>query len=236
MPASVQLGQHEAHCHPPCSMRALASLASEWSCIAAGAHELRCHYGTRAHADLFLLHAPKRTNPTSCWRLPCFRTLHACSVATVFRAICTSSGAKVIIKVYYKSKMHPKHHHKLERELSAMRMLSGPFVAQLYASFEDSGCIYIIMEHCEGGDLFKTMLMHGGLLDEAWVCIEVWVGQLTAGRQSHFWCYHTCQMCPSNQTTLHALAPHAMSPFLPPGHRATVAHPGKDAWAGATAP
>lgn len=31
-----------------------------------------------------------------------------------------------------------------------------------------------------GGDLFKTMLMHGGLLDEQWVCVEVGDGALCA--------------------------------------------------------
>lgn len=29
------------------------------------------------------------------------------------------------------------------------------------------------MEHCRGGDLFKTLMMKGGSLDEAWVCTEV---------------------------------------------------------------
>ena len=50
---------------------------------------------------------------------------------------------------------------------------TGPYVAELYSSFEDSSCVYLIMEYCEGGDLFKTMLMHGGVLEEQWVCIEV---------------------------------------------------------------
>ncbi len=38
---------------------------------------------------------------------------------------------------------------------------------------QDPACIYLAMEYCEGGDLFKTMLMKGGLLDEYWVCVEV---------------------------------------------------------------
>ena len=59
------------------------------------------------------------------------------------------------------------------REIQAMKALNGPYVAEFYSTFEDAQCVYIIMEFCEGGDLFKTMLMHGGLLDEQWVCIEV---------------------------------------------------------------
>lgn len=96
-----------------------------------------------------------------------------CSVATVFKAVCIATNTKVIVKAYYKSKMHPKHYHKLQREIETMKSLNGPYVAEFYAHFEDSQCIYIIMEFCEGGDLFKTMLMHGGLLDEQWVCVEV---------------------------------------------------------------
>lgn len=80
---------------------------------------------------------------------------------------------KVILKAYYKQKMHPKHFHKLHREIQSMKCLNGPYVAEFYATFEDPQCVYIIMEYCEGGDLFKTMLMHGGLLDEQWVCVEV---------------------------------------------------------------
>lgn len=97
----------------------------------------------------------------------------SCSVATLLKAVCISTNTKVIIKAYYKSKMHPKHYHKLQREIETMKMLNGPYVAEFYSHFEDSQCIYIIMEYCEGGDLFKTMLMHGGLLDEQWVCVEV---------------------------------------------------------------
>ncbi|KAI8468894.1 MAG: kinase-like domain-containing protein [Monoraphidium minutum] len=49
----------------------------------------------------------------------------------------------------------------------------GSYVAELYSSFEDVACVYMVMEYCEGGDLFKTMLMHGGALEEQWVCVEV---------------------------------------------------------------
>lgn len=102
-----------------------------------------------------------------------FHCVLSCSVATVLKAVCISTNTKVIIKAYYKSKMHPKHYHKLQREIETMKMLNGPYVAEFFAHFEDTQCIYIIMEYCEGGDLFKTMLMHGGLLDEQWVCVEV---------------------------------------------------------------
>lgn len=64
----------------------------------------------------------------------------------------------------------PSHHpHTLAPD-------PGPYVAELFSSFEDPACVYLIMEYCEGGDLFKTMLMHGGVLEEQWVCVEVHEG------------------------------------------------------------
>lgn len=48
-------------------------------------------------------------------------------------------------------------------------------VVQLYGSFEDERHVSLVMEHCTAGDLFKTMLVHGGVLDEHWVAIQVQV-------------------------------------------------------------
>ena len=46
-------------------------------------------------------------------------------------------------------------------------------MVQLYGSFEDERHVSLVMEHCTAGDLFKTMLVHGGVLDEHWVAIQV---------------------------------------------------------------
>jgi len=36
--------------------------------------------------------------------------------------VCTQTNSKVIIKAYHKSKMQPKHHHKLAREIATMKV------------------------------------------------------------------------------------------------------------------
>lgn len=46
---------------------------------------------------------------------------------------------------------------------------------ELYAVLEDAAHIYLVMEHCSGGDLFKHMNLHGGCLEEAWVSSQVGV-------------------------------------------------------------
>lgn len=52
-------------------------------------------------------------------------------------------------------------------------VMSDAGVVQLYGSFEDERHVSLVMEHCTAGDLFKTMLVHGGVLDEHWVAIQV---------------------------------------------------------------
>ena len=55
-----------------------------------------------------------------------------------------------------------------------MKLLAGnPGVVRLHGSYEDDAHITLVMEYCASGDLFKMMLMHGGVLDEHWVATEV---------------------------------------------------------------
>ena len=57
-----------------------------------------------------------------------------------------------------------------------MKLLAGTVgVVRLHGSYEDDRHITLVMEHCALGDLFKMMLMHGGVLDEHWVATEVTV-------------------------------------------------------------
>ena len=55
-----------------------------------------------------------------------------------------------------------------------MKLLAGNVgVVRLHGSYEDEAHITLVMEYCASGDLFKMMLMHGGVLDEHWVATEV---------------------------------------------------------------
>ena len=55
-----------------------------------------------------------------------------------------------------------------------MKLLAGGSgVVCLYGSYEDGEHITLVMEFCQSGDLFKTMLMHGGVLEEHWVASQV---------------------------------------------------------------
>lgn len=69
--------------------------------------------------------------------------------------------------------MQAKHYHKLDREIQAMQLMRGPYVAELYCWFQDDDSVWLVMEFCEGGDLFKCLMVHSGRLDESYVCTEV---------------------------------------------------------------
>ncbi|GLI68845.1 hypothetical protein VaNZ11_013388, partial [Volvox africanus] len=102
--------------------------------------------------------------------------LYKGSISTVYKCLLTG-GKPVVIKTYHKAKMAEKHFHKLGREIAAMRALCREVgkkgVVQLLDTFDDTSGIYIVMECCEGGDLFKRLMLHGGKLPEQWVCVEV---------------------------------------------------------------
>ena len=40
---------------------------------------------------------------------------------------------------------------------------------ELYAVIDDEMHVYLIMEYCRGGDLFKRLAAVGGCMDEGWV-------------------------------------------------------------------
>lgn len=46
----------------------------------------------------------------------------------------------------------------------------------VYAWFSDASAVWLVLEFCEGGDLFRVMADHGGRLDEHYVCVEVRAG------------------------------------------------------------
>ncbi|KAL6758105.1 kinase-like domain-containing protein [Haematococcus lacustris] len=66
-----------------------------------------------------------------------------------------------------------------------MVALRGPFVAELTSWFQDEDSVWLAMELCEGGDLFKSLMLHGGRLDEHYVCTEIIAPLLRVLEKSH---------------------------------------------------
>lgn len=96
------------------------------------------------------------------------------AISTVYRAKCVETGRKLIVKIYFHDKMNSKQLHKLKRELELQKLVKDcPYVCNLLDNFDEGNQTHIILEDCEGGDLFKKMMKQGGSIAETRTCTEV---------------------------------------------------------------
>ncbi|KAK9817875.1 hypothetical protein WJX72_003532 [[Myrmecia] bisecta] len=96
--------------------------------------------------------------------------------STVWSCICRDTAMPLVVKAYQKNKMHARHFKNVRRELKILQLftrLGFSGVVTLLGTFETSEHIYIIMESCSRGDLFKHLLRQGGTIEEPKVCTEV---------------------------------------------------------------
>ncbi|XP_044153001.1 serine/threonine-protein kinase Nek1 isoform X2 [Bufo gargarizans] len=83
------------------------------------------------------------------------------------RAILVKSkedGKQYVIKEISISKMSNKEREESRREVAVLANMKHPNIVQYRESFEESGCLYIVMDYCEGGDLFKRINTQKGVL------------------------------------------------------------------------
>ena len=76
-----------------------------------------------------------------------------------------------------------------------------PSVTAFLAAFQDSKQIYIVMEHCAGGDLLEQLLKEGRAMTEQRVALEIALPILTA--LSHIHQLRIIHRCPLILHTLH---------------------------------
>ena len=53
--------------------------------------------------------------------------------------------------------------HLLKRELDILKALDHPNIIKFFEIYMDVMYIHFIMEHCDGGDLFKHVIKNGPL-------------------------------------------------------------------------
>jgi calcium-dependent protein kinase len=56
---------------------------------------------------------------------------------------------------------------KFRQEISIMKSLEHPNIVRLYETYEDAAFIYLVMELCEGGELFDQIISQGFLTERA---------------------------------------------------------------------
>ena len=88
-------------------------------------------------------------------------------IAQIYQGTHIPTGEKVAIKVFNKIKLHsvPNDLMKAEKEISILRKMFHKNIIKLYEIMETAQRIYLVMEFCEGGDLFNYILTRGHLTE-----------------------------------------------------------------------
>uniref|UniRef100_A0A4W3KAS0 non-specific serine/threonine protein kinase n=1 Tax=Callorhinchus milii TaxID=7868 RepID=A0A4W3KAS0_CALMI len=73
-------------------------------------------------------------------------------------------GKQYVIKEINILRMSNKEREESRREVAVLANMKHPNIVQYRESFEESGCLYIVMDYCEGGDLFKRINTQKGVL------------------------------------------------------------------------
>ncbi|KAJ3599821.1 hypothetical protein NHX12_033775 [Muraenolepis orangiensis] len=66
-------------------------------------------------------------------------------------------GHHYVIKEIGISKMSSRERQESRKEVAVLANMSHPNIVQYKESFEEGGCLYIVMDYCEGGDLFRKI-------------------------------------------------------------------------------
>uniref|UniRef100_A0A8C9P5Q3 non-specific serine/threonine protein kinase n=1 Tax=Spermophilus dauricus TaxID=99837 RepID=A0A8C9P5Q3_SPEDA len=73
-------------------------------------------------------------------------------------------GRQYVIKEISISRMSSKEREESRREVAVLANMKHPNIVQYRESFEENGSLYIVMDYCEGGDLFKRINAQKGIL------------------------------------------------------------------------
>lgn len=80
------------------------------------------------------------------------------------------TGRKVAIKIMSKKDMNNQDLELLKTEIEILKVCQHPNIIRLIDVFENVDFVYVIMEHCSGGDLFSHIEKRGFRLPEVRAC------------------------------------------------------------------
>ena len=78
---------------------------------------------------------------------------------------------KVAVKIMNKNNMDSSDLELVRTEIEILKICQHPYIIKLYDVFENIDYIYIIMEHCSGGDLFSFIKKRNFMLKEEKVVV-----------------------------------------------------------------
>uniref|UniRef100_A0A8C8S4N8 non-specific serine/threonine protein kinase n=1 Tax=Pelusios castaneus TaxID=367368 RepID=A0A8C8S4N8_9SAUR len=74
------------------------------------------------------------------------------------------NNRQYVIKEINICKMSNKEREESRREVAVLANMKHPNIVLYRESFEENGCLYIVMDYCEGGDLFRRINAQKGIL------------------------------------------------------------------------
>lgn len=78
----------------------------------------------------------------------------------VFKGTDTLTGQTVAVKSVPLKSLNRQLQKQLEVELNALKTLNSPYVIKLFDVIKTSNNVYMVMEHCSGGDLEQYLAVH----------------------------------------------------------------------------
>eukprot|EP01135_Chromosphaera_perkinsii_P005248 Nk52_evm17s327 gene=Nk52_evmTU17s327 len=76
------------------------------------------------------------------------------------------TGDEVAIKIVDKKKLVDDQISRLRTEISIMKLLNHPNIVRLYEIVETDTNMFLVMEHCAGGEIFDYVVAHGRLCEK----------------------------------------------------------------------
>jgi len=87
------------------------------------------------------------------------RKLGEGSFGSVRKGVHKATGSARAIKTMAKGKL--SNIERFKKEVAIMKMVDHPSIIKLYETYEDHQCIYLVMELCQGGELFDSIIEAG---------------------------------------------------------------------------
>ncbi|KAI5958410.1 hypothetical protein CANMA_004254 [Candida margitis] len=78
--------------------------------------------------------------------------------STVYKAVDTTQNKPVAIKIISKAHLTSKQFHNIKNEIKIMKRTHHPNVLQLYDSFDTPDHCFLILEYCNGGEIFNKII------------------------------------------------------------------------------
>ncbi len=85
----------------------------------------------------------------------------------VREAVHRATGRKLAVKIIEKVRLNRKRRDRIQQEVDHLtRLADHDGICRLYQAAQDDRCVYLLLEHMNGGDLFDFVQRRGGPLDE----------------------------------------------------------------------